>query len=476
MSEIIKTDICVIGAGSGGLTVAAVAAQLGADTVLIERGAMGGDCLNTGCVPSKALLAAAHRAADIRGAGKFGIAAAAPEISGPGVQAHIMGAIAQIAPHDSVEQFEEYGVRVIQAEAAFTGPNEVAAGDARIRARRFVVATGSSPMAPPIDGLADIAYLTNENLFQLTQVPAHLIVIGGGPIGIEIAQAYRLLGARVSVIEMMAALSGDDPELVAVVKAGLAKDGVEIFEGAKVLRVGRADAGLNVEFEKGGTHQNIEGSHLLVAAGRRPNLDRLNLDAAGIKTGPKGIQVNASLRTSNRRVYAVGDVTGDQQFTHVAAYHAGIFIRNALFRIPAKLDRSAYVRVTYTSPELAQVGLTEAEAEAKYPVGQIRVIRWPFADNDRAIAEGATEGLIKLVIGRGGKILGAGIVGAHAGELIQSWGLAISAKLKIGKLANYIAPYPTLGEANKRAAGEYFTPSLFGSKTRALVRFLSRFG
>ena len=476
MTEIINTDICVIGAGSGGLTVAAVAAQLGAETILIERGAMGGDCLNTGCVPSKALLAAAHRAQDIRGAGKFGITAASPEIFGPGVQAHVKGAIAQIAPHDSIEQFEEYGVRVIQAEAAFTGPNEVAAGDARIRARRFVVATGSSPIAPPINGLADLPYLTNENLFELSQVPAHLIVIGGGPIGIEIAQAYRLLGARVSVIEMMKALGGDDPELVAVVKASLAKDGVALFEGARVLRVGRAEEGAEVVFDQGGPAQKITGSHLLVTAGRRPNLDGLHLDAAGIKANAKGIQVNASLRTSNRRVYAVGDVAGDQQFTHVAAYHAGIFIRNALFRIPAKLDRSAYVRVTYTAPELAQVGLTEAEAEAKYPVGQVRVIRWPFADNDRAIAEGATDGLIKLVIGRRGKILGAGIVGAHAGELIQSWGLAISAKLKVGKVANFIAPYPTLGEANKRAAGEYFTASLFGPRTRALVQFLARFG
>lgn len=476
MSEIINTDICIIGAGSGGLTVAAVAAQLGADTILIERGAMGGDCLNTGCVPSKALLAAAHRAGDIRGAGKFGIIAPEPEISGPGVHAHVKGVIAQIAPHDSIEQFKEYGVRIIQAEAAFTGPNEVAAGAVYIRARRFVVATGSSPMVPPIDGLADVAYLTNENLFELTEIPAHLIVIGGGPIGIEIAQAYRLLGARVSVIEMMTALGGDDPELVAVVKASLAKDGVVIFEGAKVLRVGRADAGVMVELENGGAAQKIEGSHLLVAAGRRPNLDGLNLDAAGIKTNAKGIRINASLRTSNRRVYAVGDVAGDQQFTHVAAYHADIFIRNALFRIPAKLDRSAYVRVTYTSPELAQVGLTEAEAEARYPGGKVRVIRWPFADNDRAIAESATEGLIKLVVGRRGKILGVGIVGAHAGELIQSWGLAISAKLKIGKLANFIAPYPTLGEANKRAAGEYFTASLFGSRTRALVKFLSHFG
>ena len=476
MTDIIKTDICIIGAGSGGLTVAAVAAQLGADTTLIERGAMGGDCLNTGCVPSKALLAAAHRAADIRGAGAFGITVPEPEISGAGVQAHVMGAIAQIAPRDSVESFEKYGVRVIQAAASFTGPREVAAGETRIRARRFVVATGSSPMLPPIDGLAEVPYLTNENLFELTEVPDHLLVIGGGPIGIEIAQAYRLLGARVHVIEMMRVLSGDDPELVEVVKARLANDGVEILEGARVQRVRRTDTGVVVEFDQQGAAHDIEGSHLLVAAGRRPNLDGLNLDAAGIKTTPQGIQVNASLRTSNRRVYALGDVAGDQQFTHVAAYHAGIFLRNALFRIPAKRDHRAYVRVTYTRPELAQVGLTEAEAKAKIPGTQVRAVHWPFAENDRAIAEGFKEGLIKLVIGHGGKILGAGIVGPHAGELIQSWGLAISAKLKIGKVANFIAPYPTLGEANKRAAGEYFTPSLFAPRARALVRFLSRFG
>ena len=402
MAEIMQTDICVIGAGSGGLTVAAVAAQLGADTILIERGAMGGDCLNTGCVPSKALLAAAHRAQDIRGALRFGITAPEPEISGAGMHAHVIGAIAQIAPHDSVEQFEDYGVRVIQAEAAFTGPREVAAGEARIRARRFVVATGSSPMLPPIDGLADTGYLTNENLFQLTEVPDHLIVIGGGPIGIEIAQAYRLLGARVSVIEMLQALSGDDPELVAVVKASLARDGVEIFEDARARRVSRGDRGVAVEFDQGAAAHRIEGSHLLVAAGRRPNLDGLNLDAAGIKYLNQGIGITRSLRTSNRRVYAVGDVTGDQQFTHVAAYHADIFIRNALFRIPAKLDRSAYVPVTYTRPELAQVGLTQAEAEARFPGGHIRALRWPFSENDRAIAEARTEGLIKLVIGPGG--------------------------------------------------------------------------
>ncbi|MAF49027.1 MAG: FAD-dependent oxidoreductase [Rhodospirillales bacterium] len=474
MPESIKTDICVIGAGSGGLTVAAVAAQLGADTVLIERGAMGGDCLNTGCVPSKALLAAAHRAGDIRGAGAFGITAGAPQISGPGVNAHVIGAIAKIAPHDSVERFEAFGVRVIEAEARFTGPAEVAAGDRRIRARRFVIATGSSPLLPPIEGLVDTPYLTNENLFQLTEVPDHLIIIGGGPIGMEIAQAYRLLGARVSVIEMMRALGGDDPELVEVVKSAIAGDGVEIYEGARVDRVAPAGAGVAAEFTTSGAARRIEGTHLLVAAGRRPNLEGLGLDAAGVRTTPKGIEVSRSLRTSNRRVYAVGDVAGDQQFTHIAAYHAGIFIRNALFRMPAKIDRRAYVRVTYTRPELAQVGLTEAEARAAGVA--VKIVRWPFGENDRAVAEGESDGLIKLVIGPGKKILGAGIVGRQAGELIQVWGLAISANLRLGKVAGAIQPYPTLGEASKRAAGEYFTPALFGPKTRAVVKFLSLFG
>ena len=470
MAVEIKTDICIIGAGSGGLSVAAAASQMGAATVLIEAGKMGGDCLNYGCVPSKSLLAAGHAAQAMRDSAGFGVNGAAPGIDFARVHDHVHEVIAAIAPNDSVERFEGLGVRVIQAHGRFTAPDRVAAGDVVIAARRFVVATGSRAAVPPIPGLAATPYMTNQTVFDRTTAPEHLIVIGGGPVGVELAQAHRRLGSSVTLLEMATLLGNDDPELVEVVRRRLRAEGVHIHEGVSLSGV--EHRGNRIVVTAGG--RSFEGSHQMIAAGRAPNIDDLGLDAGRIEHSAKGIAVDARMRTSNRRVYAVGDVTGPPMLTHAANLQAGIVIRNALFRLPAKLDTSAMPWVTFSDPELAQVGLTEAAARA---AGRdFRVLRWPFAENDRAIAEGFKEGLIKLVIGHGGKILGAGIVGPHAGELIQSWGLAISAKLKIGKVANFIAPYPTLGEANKRAAGEYFTPSLFAPRARALVRFLSRFG
>jgi len=300
-----------------------------------------------------------------------------------------------------------------------------------------------------------------------------LIVIGGGPIGIEMAQAHRQLGCAVTVLEMFAIMPKDDPELVAVVRAKLEGDGIDIREGAKISRVEKSGAGVRVHFEDA-TH--LDGSHILVAAGRRANVDGLDLEAAGIKYSPKGIDVDRRLRTSNKRVFAIGDVAGGFQFTHMAAYHAGIVIRNALFRLPAKVNYDAVPWVTYTDPELAQVGLNEAEARQRLGEGELRILRQPFAENDRARAEARADGLLKVIATRRGKILGAGIVGPAAGEIIQPWVLAISQKIKLGAMAGMIAPYPTLSEINKRAAGSFFTPSLFGGRTKKLVRFLARFG
>ena len=474
MTDIINTDICVIGAGSGGLTVAYVAANLGLPTVLLERDKMGGDCLNYGCVPSKALLAAGHAAAAVRGGQPFGVSGAAAEIDGAGVYGHVRHAIDTIAPNDSVERYEGFGVNVIQAEGRFTGPREVTAGDRRIRARRFVIATGSGPMVPPIPGLDRTLFHTNETIFGLDAVPDHLIIVGAGPIGIEMAQAHRQLGAKVTVLEMATMLPNDDPELVEVVRQRLKSEGVELLEGVRVAGAAGDGDGIAVDVE-GAPRSCITGSHLLVAAGRQPHLDSLDLAAAGIEYDRSGIKVDARMRTTNKKVFAIGDVAGGLQFTHVASYHAGIVIKNALFRIPAKQDMSAIPKVTYTSPELAQVGLTEAAAREIHG-DRIRVTSWPFAENDRAIAERATEGLVKIVIGPKGRVLGAGIVGAHAGELIQVWTLAVQKRMKIGAIANMVAPYPTLGEAGKRAAGQYFTPSLFGDRTRRIVRFLTKFG
>ncbi|EWY38471.1 dihydrolipoamide dehydrogenase [Skermanella stibiiresistens SB22] len=470
MAEI-KTDICVIGAGSGGLSVAAGAVQMGASTVLIERGAMGGDCLNYGCVPSKSLLAAGRAADAVRHAGRFGVNGHEPEIDFARVHDHVHGVIAAIAPNDSVQRFEGLGVRVIQASARFTGPETVEAGGDTIRARRFVLATGSRAATPPVAGLADVPFLTNETIFERRSAPDHLIIIGGGPIGMEMAQAHRRLGARVTVLQKDSILPKDDPDLVAIVRDRITAEGVDLREGVEVARVERHGNGVAVILDGGG---RVEGSDLLVAAGRQANVDGLGLEAAGIEFSARGVKTDARLRTTNRRVFAVGDVAGGPQFTHIAGYHAGIVIRNALFRLPAKVDYSALPWVTYTEPELAHVGLTEAQARESH--GEVRVLTWGFEENDRAQAERDTEGKVKVVTLPNGRILGASIVGAHAGELIQVWCLAISQKLKIGAIASMVAPYPTLGEASKRAAGGFYTPKLFSGRTRGLVRFLGWFG
>lgn len=474
MTEQIKADICVIGAGSGGLSVAAGAAQMGAKVVLIEKAAMGGDCLNTGCVPSKALLAVAHRAARAHDAGHFGIVLPAPKVDFSRVQDYVAAVIAGIAPNDSVERFEGLGVRVIQAAARFSGRDTVEAGGFSVRARRFVIATGSSPFVPPVPGIEGVPYLTNESIFERRQASEHLIVLGGGPIGIEMAQAHRRLGARVSVIEMATILPKDDPELVCVIRDRLKREGVDIYEGARAIAVEGKAGQISVTIETAGAKETITGSDLLVAAGRRASVEGLGLEEAGVSYASTGIAVDRRLRTSNKKIYAIGDVTGGYQFTHVAGYHAGIVIRNALLRLPSKVDMSAVPWVTYSDPELAHVGLSEAEALAKG--GDIRVLRRGFDENDRARAEGECEGFIKVITTGKGRILGASIVGAAAGELIAPWVLAMSQGLKIGAIAGMIAPYPTRSEISKHVAGSFYTEKLFGKGMHRLVRFLSIFG
>jgi pyruvate/2-oxoglutarate dehydrogenase complex dihydrolipoamide dehydrogenase (E3) component len=474
MADPKTVDLCIIGAGSAGLSVAAGAAQMGASTVLIEQAKMGGDCLNYGCVPSKSLLAAAHAAAGGARAQSFGVDYEAPRVVGARVRDHVRGVIAAIAPNDSVERFEGFGAEVVRAPARFVSPREVEADGKRIRARRFVVATGSSPAVPPIDGLSETPHLTNETIFDLDVVPEHLIVLGGGPIGMEMSQAHRQLGARVTVLEKSKILPKDDPEAVAILRARLEDEGIDVREGVQVAGVEADPAGVAVRIQAGDGFERVAGSHLLVAAGRRPNVGGLDLERAGIAYGARGIEVDDRLRTTNHRVFAIGDVAGGLQFTHVAGYHAGIVIKNALFHWPARVRYGSVPWVTYTQPELAHVGLIEAEAQDSGE--KIKVLRWPYHDNDRAQAERKTEGLAKIVTTERGHVLGATIVGASAGELIQVWVLAIEQRLKIGTIATMIAPYPTLGEINKRAAGSFFTPSLFSTRTRRIVRLLSWFG
>lgn len=473
MGERITADLCVIGAGSGGLSVAAGAVRMGARVVLVERGRMGGDCLNYGCVPSKSLIAAAKAARAHRASGRLGVTGDEPGVDYAAVMAHVHDVIGAIAPHDSQERFEGLGVRVIRAHARFTGPDEVEAGGHVIAARRFVVATGSSPAVPPITGLDSVPYLTNETIWENRELPATLAVIGGGPIGLELAQAHRRLGSRVVVLEAAKAFGREDPELADVALEALRADGVELREGAGIGEVAGEAGQLRLSLDGGGA---VEATHLLVATGRRANVEDLGLDAAGVEHDRRGVRVDAGLRSvTNRRVYAIGDVAGGAQFTHLANYHAGLVIRSALFRLPVKARTDHVPRVTFTDPEVAQVGLTEAEAREQH--GTVEVQRFPFADSDRARAEATTAGLVKVVAGRRGRILGCGIAGPQAGELIHVWSLALSAGLGLKAMAGYVAPYPTLGEASKQAAGAYYAERLFGSPwVRCAVRLLARLG
>jgi pyruvate/2-oxoglutarate dehydrogenase complex dihydrolipoamide dehydrogenase (E3) component len=464
-------DLCVIGAGAAGLAVAAGAAQMGASVVLIERGRMGGDCLNEGCVPSKSLLAAAKLAHAWWHAGEFGLTYAPPQVDFAAVMESVQRVVARLAPNDSVERFDALGVTVRRAEARFLDARTVRAGDALIRPRRFVIATGSAPVVPPIPGLDAVPYLTNETVFGNRVLPEHLIVIGGGPVGVELAQAHRRLGAAVTLIDAGPLLPRDDPDLVALLAERLAAEGIALRPATEIAAVEHAGGGIAVRLAPG---ERILGSHLLVAAGRRPNLAALDLAAAGVDASDAGIVVDRRLRTTNRRAYAIGDVAaGAPRFTHVALQHAGVVIRNALFRLPARVDYRALPWVTYSDPELAQVGQSE---RAAYAQGGARVLRWPFADNDRAHTERDTAGMVKIVVGRRGQILGATILAAAAGELILPWALAVSRKLRIGAMANLVVPYPTRGDAGKRAAGEFYTPALYGAATRRLVRLLARLG
>jgi pyruvate/2-oxoglutarate dehydrogenase complex dihydrolipoamide dehydrogenase (E3) component len=465
----IKTDLLVIGAGSGGLSVAAGAVQMGADVTLLEGHKMGGDCLNYGCVPSKALLAAGHAAHAMTMGAAMGVTPVAPQVDYAAAKDHVKSVIDTIAPVDSQERFEGLGVRVIREFGRFTGPRTVQAGEHTISARRVIIATGSSPFVPPIPGLDSVPYQTNETLFDLREKPDHLLIIGGGPIGMEMAQAHIRLGCKVTVIEGAKALGKDDPELAAIALDALREEGVEIVEGALAQQISGSEGDITVETSAGRFH----GTHLLVAAGRKLNIDKLNLEAAGIEYERTGITVDDRLRTTNKKVYAIGDVAGGLHFTHVAGYHAGLIIREVLFGLPARVKTAHIPWATYTDPELAQVGLTEAQAREKHG-DKLEVARFEYHHNDRAIAIRQTRGLIKVMVVKG-RPVGASIVGYQAGELIATWSLAIANGIKMAGVSAMIAPYPTIAEVNKRAAGAYFSPKLFDNmKVKRVVRFVQR--
>jgi pyruvate/2-oxoglutarate dehydrogenase complex dihydrolipoamide dehydrogenase (E3) component len=475
--ENIEPDICVIGAGAGGLAAAAAAAAMGVPVVLIEKGRMGGQTL-TGAVPIRALLAAAEHANAVRIGAAFGVKSARSGIDFGAVSAHVRGAIDAVAPLMSPERFTGLGVRVVAGTARFADAATVSVDDLRIKARRFIIATGASPLIPPIPGLNETAYLVPQTAFELPDCPRHLIIVGAGRIGLELAQAFRRLGADVTVLESGMPLRREDPECAAVVLDTLEREGVRLRPAIRILQVRRVLARVQVVIQASGpgsaAEETIEGTHLLVAAGHTPNIGDLDLDAAGIRHDGNGITVDKRLRTTNKRAYAIGDVIGGPGSAHLASHHAGLVVRNALFRHPIAVEQRAVASVTFTDPELARIGLTEQEA--RKAAGTIRILRWPYGENDRAVATGATAGHIKVVADGGGQILGATIVGAQASENIALWALAIGQRLPIGAIAALVAPYPTYAELGKRAAITYFMRGLTSARVRRIIAWLRRFG
>ncbi len=469
----LEADLCVIGAGSAGLTAASVAAQLGARVVLIERGEMGGECLNTGCIPSKALLAAARTARVMRASAPFGIGAAEPHVDFAAVHRSVHEVIGAIAPHDSVERFEALGVRVIRGEARFLKPRVLTASGTQVRARRVIIATGSSASVPPIEGLSGVDYFTNESIFANETLPEHLLILGGGPIALELTQAHRRLGAKVTVVEIAQAMAHDDRELVERLLRVLTGEGVAIHEQAKVESVRRSGSNIVLSLEQRGQKSELEGSHLLVATGRSARVESLELEHAGVAHTNDGIIVDRKMRTSARGVFAIGDVVAQApRFTHVAGYQAGLAVQNALLVPFAKTNYKSLPWVTYTDPELAHVGANEMEARKAHG-DDIQVVRAEMKSNDRAQTERATCGVVKVVARRNGKVLGVSILDTHAGELAHVWVLAIQSGMKLRAIAQMIAPYPTLGEANKAAAGEFYKPRVFSDFSRRVVRLFS---
>ena len=475
MTDELRPDICVIGGGAAGLSVAVVAGGLGVPTVLVEKSVMGGECLNVGCVPSKALLAAGHAVQVARDTAPFGLPPSRAKVDHARVHRHVHDVIAAIAPNDSAARYEALGVRVVAEEARFVDKRTLVAGTTRIRARRYVLAAGSRPAIPPVPGLAEAPYLTNETIFDLTTRPEHLLILGAGPVGLELGQAHRRLGAAVTVLDHGAALKRVDPEIVGHLLAALRGEGVDIRENAAVAAVEAWAGGIRLRLADGGT---VEGSHLLVASGRAPVVDGLGLDEAGIRHDRSGILVDRGLRTSNRRVYAIGDCAGGphagDRLTHVAAHHASLVVRSALFRLPVKVDAAPVPRVVYTDPEVATVGLSEEEARARHR--GVRTLRFPYAENDRAQAERLTAGEAKIVVTAKGVVLGAAIVGARAGELIVPWTLAVQKGLSVADFRDLIVPYPTFSEVSKRAAVAFYASQARRPAVGRLLRLLRLFG
>jgi pyruvate/2-oxoglutarate dehydrogenase complex dihydrolipoamide dehydrogenase (E3) component len=478
----ITPELCVIGSDAVALATAAAAAAFGVSVVLVENGEAGGAQRVGGALLSKALLAAAAHVNAMRTGPHFGVKTVRFGVDFEVVRAHVRDAFKALAPLQSSERLRALGVRVITGAARFVDRKTLAIEGLEIKARRFIIATGSLPALPAIAGLAETPHFTCDNILELADCPRHLIVIGAGPAGLEMAQAFRRLGADVTVLDRAEPLAQYDRECAAIVLDALAREHMAVRSNVIIDAVRQVDVHdqphVQVEISapsgSGVNKETIDGTHILVAAGRRANLDGLALEAARVRYGPHGVVVNRRLRARNRRVYAVGEAAGALAYPQVAHHQAGLVVRNALFRTPVRPNRDAIPLVTYTDPELAQIGLMEDAARARY--GAIRVLRAAYRENDRAQVNRTTRGHIKIVTDRRGGIRGAVIVGAEAAENIATFSLAINQELNIGALAGLIVPYPSFAEVGKRAAMTYFTGGLTSPLVRRIIGWLRRFG
>ena len=450
-------DVIVIGGGAAGLTAAGGCALFGLKVALIEGHKMGGECLNNGCVPSKALITAAKRAAEAREEKRYGVTLSPPIVDWAGVHKHIHDAIAHIEPHDSPETFEEMGCEVILGYARLTGRQSVEVDGRTLTAPRIVIATGSGPFVPPIEGLDDVPYLTNENLFDLAEQPAHLVIIGGGVIGMEMAQSFRRLGSEVTVIEPGDIMARDDRESVAVVVDAMTQEGVRFVKG-KAAKVEGGEGSVKVHTDGGDV---ISGSHMLVAVGRTARVSGYGLEELGMELSRNGIKVDDRRRTSVKGIYAIGDCRDGPRLTHVSGYEGSNVALEIVTGIPTKVDWKALPWCTYTEPEVAQIGLTEGEAREKHG-DKVTVVTEHFADNERAIAEASTQGHLKVIF-KGKKIIGASICGKNAGELLLPLTQSITGKSSTFALGGAVISYPTRSEILKAAAFKAWEPTVFGA-------------
>lgn len=475
MAEMITPDICVVGGGPAGIALALRAAREAVPVALIEKGRPGGADLSYGSVPSKALIAAADHHDLLRRGPAFGVTGAPLQVNLGKVTDHIRSVVNAVAPRVSAERLAALGVRVIGAPARFLDRRTVLAAEFTVIARRFVLATGATPAVPDIPGLADVEYMTPENAFDITRKPVHLLVVGGGPHALELAQAYSRLGVDTTIIDANTALPDEDPELATVVVDRLRAEGVRIRDRAAISRVVRRRGGIRVTVvEDGGAEVSVDGSHLLVVAGRSPNVADLGLDAAGIAYGSQGVTVDGLLRTTNRRVYAIGDVVDGPAVAARGDRQAELVLRSILYRSPKRSLATGIPVVTYTDPGLARIGVSESEARRRND--KVRVLRFPFVENDLAQIEHMPVGFIKVIVSRRGRVLGVSIVGHGAEELIAPWSLAMANRLNIKAIAEMVPPYPSRSAISQSVAESFEETGLTRQLRRRIIEFLRKFG